>query len=194
MNIQSAQFVKGVVRGDTGIDPTIPQVVMYGRSNAGKSSTINKITNNKGLARVSNMPGRTREINFFLINQQWYLVDMPGYGYARASKSDREMLSNLIQWFINDSIVQNRKSVLIVDCKIGLTDSDRDILNQLIDRGESILILLNKSDRLTQKQIAKTQAALRSEISGEIPVILFSAKTGKGIKEFWNIVIEGSIE
>ncbi len=194
MNIQSAQFVKGVVRGDTGIDPTIPQVVMYGRSNAGKSSTINKITNQKSLARVSNTPGRTREINFFLINQQWYLVDMPGYGYARASKSDREMLTSLIQWFINESLVQNRKSVLIVDCKIGLTVTDREILQQLIHRGESIVILLNKSDRLTQKEIAKTQAALRTEIPAEIPVILFSAKTGKGIDMFWKVITTESAE
>jgi GTP-binding protein len=194
MNIQSAQFIKGVVRGDTSIDPTIPQVVMYGRSNAGKSSTINKITNQKSLARVSNTPGRTREINFFLINQQWYLVDMPGYGYARASKSDREMLTNLIQWFITESVVQNRKSVLIIDCKIGLTNTDREILQQLVQRGESIVILLNKSDRLTQKEIAKTQTELRSEINENIPIILFSAKTGKGIDMFWKVITTETAE
>ncbi len=188
MQITSAQFVQGIVPGPVTWNPAIPQVVLYGRSNAGKSSTVNILTKRNALARASNTPGRTKQANLFLINQSWYLVDMPGYGYAKASKSDRETITHLISWFIRETAADHRKSVLIVDSKIGLTDSDREILNLLIEQGESIVILLNKIDRLNQSNVAKTQNKVRAEVPADIAVIPFSARTGKGSTAFWDII------
>lgn len=186
MQINSAQFIQGIVPGPTTWDRTVPQVVLYGRSNAGKSSTVNLLTGKK-LARTSDTPGRTKEANLFLINKQWYLIDMPGYGYAKTSKSDSESIHQLISWFIHDTETEQRKSILIIDSKIGLTDSDRDILNLLIHKGESITILVNKIDRLTQSEVAKTVNQVRKEVSPEITVIPFSAKSGKGKEQLLDL-------
>lgn len=188
MQIVSTQFIKGVVKGGSGWDHAIPQVVLYGRSNAGKSSTVNILTGKKALARASNTPGRTKEANFFLINNSWYLVDMPGYGYAKASKSDREDIKNLISWFIDEAETESRKSVLILDSKIGLTESDREILEMLIARGESIIILLNKIDRLTQSEVSMTQNLVRKEVPADITIVPFSSRTGKGIDKLWQAI------
>jgi GTP-binding protein len=188
MQIQSAQFFKGVVKNNTDWDVTIPQVVLYGRSNAGKSSAVNIITGKKTLARASDTPGRTKEANFFTINNAWYLVDMPGYGYAKASKTDRASIEELIQWFIQEAPATTRKSVLIIDSKIGLTDLDRNVLNQLIQKNESIIILVNKTDRLTQSEVAKTLNNVRTEVPKDISVIPFSAKTGKGSDKLWTAI------
>ncbi len=181
MKITQAQFITGIVPTSTPLNPDIPQVVLYGRSNAGKSSTVNCLTGNKKLARASDTPGRTKQANVFLINRTWYLIDMPGYGYATASKADRESIHQLITWFITDTVTEHRKSILIIDSKIGLTDSDREILSMLIERGESIIILMNKIDRLTQAEVSATTKKVRAEISAEITLIPFSAKSGKGL-------------
>lgn len=190
MNIKSAQFLTGIVPTSNPLDPTIPQVVLYGRSNAGKSSTVNCLTGNKKLARASDTPGRTKEANVFLIDRSWYLIDMPGYGYAAASKNDRESIHGLIAWFIRETETEQRKSVLIIDSKIGLTDSDRQILALLMEQGESVVILMNKIDRLTQAEVSATAKKVRAEISAEIPLIPFSAKTGKGIPALLDLIVK----
>lgn len=185
----SAEFLMGgVLNGKMNLDPAIPQVVIYGRSNAGKSTTINCITQKKGLARVSNTPGRTREINVFFINKAWYLIDMPGYGYARVGKKEKSSLAQLIAWFIHESVTETRKSIVVIDSKIGLTESDRAILKQLTDLQESVVILMNKVDRLTQKQLAKSTQSVTAEVGETIPVILFSAKTGKGREQLLEVL------
>ncbi|MEI8223826.1 MAG: ribosome biogenesis GTP-binding protein YihA/YsxC [bacterium] len=188
MIIKSAQFLQGIVPTSSPLEPTIPQVVLYGRSNAGKSSTVNCLTGNKKLARASDTPGRTKEANVFTINKSWYLIDMPGYGYAAASKNDRESIHGLITWFIRETETEQRKSVLIIDSKIGLTDSDREILTMLIEQGESITILMNKIDRLTQAKVSATTKKVRAEIPADITIIPFSAKTGKGIPALLDLI------
>lgn len=194
MQITQAKFITGIVPASAPLNPDIPQVVLYGRSNAGKSSTVNCLTGNKKLARASDTPGRTKQANVFLINQSWYLIDMPGYGYAKASKTDRETIQELIHWFITETHTVQRKSVLIVDSKIGLTDSDREILDLLNSKDESVVILLNKIDRLTQSEVAKTRNKVFAEmkeralISEDCEVIPFSAKTGKGVQALLDLL------
>lgn len=189
MEIHSSEFIKGIVQDHyTGIDVTLPQVVFYGRSNAGKSSTINMLTNRKALARTSQTPGRTTEINFFLINNAWYLVDMPGYGYARASKKQRETLHYLIQWFITHTDAYERTSVLIVDSKIGLTDTDKETLHMLREQGSPIIILMNKIDRLNQKTQSRMIKEIRASVAEDIPLVPFSAKTGRGKDTFFELL------
>lgn len=179
MQINSVEFIQGIVPGEVTWDVTIPQVVLYGRSNAGKSSTVNLFTGKK-IARTSDVPGRTQEANLFLINKSGYLIDMPGYGYAKASKVARESISNLIHWFIHNARVEQRTNLLIVDSKIGLTDSDKEILQMLIDQGEIIFILLNKIDRINQSDLSKILKQVRSEVPDSIEIVPFSSKTGKG--------------
>lgn len=188
MEITSAEFVKGIVLGDTNYDTQLPQVVLYGRSNAGKSTLVNTLTKRNALARISNTPGRTKQANLFLINKNWHLIDMPGFGYAKASHTDRETIQRLVQWFITEAPAVTRKSILIVDSKIGLTDLDREMLHQLIEQDESIIILLNKIDRLNQSDVAKTKNALLKEIPETIPVVLASTKTGKGIHGLLDLI------
>lgn len=189
MKITSSEFVFGLVKNGNTLNPKIPQVVLYGRSNAGKSSTINKLTNRRSLARVSNTPGRTKEINVFLINKAWYLIDMPGYGYAKASKSEQIKLAELVNWFIEKSETNNRKSILLVDSKIGLTESDLAVFQILKEKNESILILLNKIDRLNQKELHQTLTTVAEQLPQDTVIISFSAKTGFGLDKLWKIIM-----
>lgn len=183
MKIQSAEFIKGVIQDRyQGIDTTLPQVVFYGRSNAGKSSTINAVAGRKALARTSHTPGRTREINFFLMDHAWYLVDMPGYGYARLSHKERATLQYLIKWFITETHADARLSVLIIDSKIGLTESDREILDLLMSQNERVIILMNKIDRLKQSELAHSIKRVAQDVPPLVTVIPFSAKTKKGLE------------
>ena len=189
MIIKSAEFVKGVVEGNKIEETHIPQIVFYGRSNAGKSSIINTVLGRKSLARSSSTPGKTLELNFYLINESFYLVDTPGYGYARADKSDRAKITSLLMWFL-DTPVESRKIVLVVDSKAGLTELDRGMLEELIKRGESIMVMVNKVDRHKQSITAAAVNELRSVVPPGTPIIPFSSETKKGIEDFWKVIEE----
>lgn len=194
MIIQKARFVGGAIQGDSFWKTGLPQVVLYGRSNAGKSSAVNALLENGKLAIVSNMPGRTREINFFEVNDSFYVVDMPGYGYAKASHEKRMEILELILWYMKEPSVAGRKSILLVDSKIGLTDSDREILKNLIEAEESIIVLASKADRLNQSESSRAVSVIRKDVPADIPIILFSSHTRKGIEEFWKSIEDVSIE
>jgi GTP-binding protein len=187
MIIKSAQFEKGYVLGDTSYDVSIPQIVFYGRSNTGKSSTLNALLG-RGIAKASSTPGKTKEINFFSVNNSFYVVDLPGYGYAKVSRVERAKLRELIEWFIIDSPADTRKSILILDAQVGCTDLDREILHLLISKDESIIILLNKADKLTQSELSKVLKATYAEVPEGTPVIVFSAKTKKGVDKVWQSI------
>src|SRR3989338_1650650 len=128
MSIRSATFVKGIVGTDEVLNDHYPQIAFIGRSNSGKSSLINSLTNQKKLARTSPLPGRTQEINLFFINRDTYFLDLPGYGYAKVSKDDREWLQKVIQWYLFKSEYVQKKIVLILDAKVGPTDKDLDMI------------------------------------------------------------------
>lgn len=188
MKIKKADFIKGIIKGNDSWSPTIPQIAFYGRSNAGKSSTINAILNNSSMAKVSGMPGKTKEINLFMINDELYLLDLPGYGFARGSQKDKQKIQELILWFICDTKVDNRTHILILDAKVGLTDLDKATLEFLYRTNERIIILLNKSDKLNQKETSFIVKKTQAEIAGVVELLLFSAKTKKGVVEFWKTV------
>lgn len=188
MNITKAEFSYGVVKGNEPWNPRKPQIAFYGRSNAGKSTSINAIANRNGLAKSSATPGKTKQINFFTINDSIYLVDLPGYGYAKISKSEKGKIQDLIFWFMCDTHVDKRVHTIIIDAKLGLTDLDREILELVYRFNEPIIILLNKTDKLKQSEIAKTYNAVKKEVFGHVDVLLFSAKTKRGTVEFWKTV------
>ena len=148
MRITSASFIKGIVDDDPILGDGTPQIAFIGRSNVGKSSLINTLTNQGGLARTSSFPGRTQEINIFLINKSFYLVDLPGYGFARASSAGRDKISDLIHSYLFNSNYEQKKVVLIIDANVGPTDKDIAMLCALEDHKKSIVIVANKIDKI----------------------------------------------
>ena len=154
MKITSATFVKGIVEPDKALEDGTPQIAFIGRSNAGKSSLINSLTGQKGLARTSSFPGRTQEINLFLINKSTYLVDLPGYGYTKVFRSGKEQIQNLITWYFFRSDYKQRKIVLVVDSNIGPTDNDLHMLQSLEEAGKDVVVVANKVDKLKKSEYA----------------------------------------
>lgn len=182
MNIISSQFIKGILGSDPALDNGFPQVAFVGRSNAGKSSLINSLARRKDLARTSNTPGRTREINLFLINESVYFLDLPGYGYARAGKNTRLELGELIEAYLFDAVYEKQKIVMVVDAAVGPKKIDLEILAKLDKYGKDILIVANKIDKV-KKTVQKKQLEIIQEKIGEHKLISFSSKENIGRSE-----------
>ncbi|MGK2848889.1 MAG: ribosome biogenesis GTP-binding protein YihA/YsxC [Minisyncoccota bacterium] len=180
--IQSVQFIKGVIGSEGLPQLSLPVVAFFGRSNVGKSSVINSLTRQKKLARSSSSAGRTTEINYFLVNNQWYLVDLPGYGYAKRSAPIRAKLEKHLSWYAGAEEVDFFCAVLIIDASIGAKDSDRQTFALLNEYGRNIIILANKADKGSRNETARHIRALQLEFS-EYPVVRYSAKTGEGREE-----------
>lgn len=188
MNIRSATFVKGIVGTDAVLDDAYPQIAFIGRSNSGKSSLINSLTNQKKLARTSSFPGRTQEINLFFINRDTYFLDLPGYGYAKVSKDDREWLQKVIQWYLFKSEYVQKKIVLILDAKVGPTDKDLEMIRQLEEHDKNFIVIANKVDKISHPEYKKQLAKIRALV-GEHKVIPFSTKKKMGIHELLQEVL-----
>jgi GTP-binding protein len=183
MIIKSAQFVKGVI-GTTDVsgDATKPTFVFVGRSNVGKSSVINALVNRRDLVRSSSTPGRTQQINYFLINEAIYFVDLPGYGYAKMPQKQKLRMQKMLAWFLGSSEVRLDAVVLIIDVNIGLKELDFEILSLLLDLGHRVILVANKSDK-SSKTAVKKQIELIQKVVGATPIIAYSSKTKQGREE-----------
>ena len=179
MKITSTKFMKGLVGDDEILADGIPQIAFVGRSNVGKSSLINVITNSK-VSRTSSFPGRTQEINIFLVNNAFYLVDLPGYGFARASGLGREKIGELIDSYLFNSIHSQKMVVMIIDANVGLTEKDLLMLEELKKFNKDFIIVANKIDKMTQSEYHKKINEIK-KVTGEHLVIPFSTKTRKGL-------------
>lgn len=180
--IRSARFIRGIVGPDDFLEKDIPQIAFIGRSNVGKSSVINSLTHQKDLAITSSLPGRTRQVNLFLINESVYLLDLPGYGFAQDSKEEREKLQKLIFWYLFESPYKQRKVALIMDANVGLTESDLNTLKYLKEKGKDTVIVANKIDRMKKSQHAKTLQKIQ-DLAGGVKIIPYSAKKNIGVEE-----------
>lgn len=164
-------------RGIRGSDPIIwsgkPQIAFVGRSNVGKSSSVNALLAER-LARTSSTPGKTQEINFFEVGGKGYFVDLPGYGYAKMPKDAAEKIRKHILWYLSGGEAKPKLVVLILDIRIGATDYDRDLIAVARTEGHPVLILANKIDKLTKNERAKALAALAQEFP-DIEAVPFSA-------------------
>lgn len=189
MKILSAKFIKSVVEADEIFENKKPQIVFIGRSNVGKSSTINALTNQKNLARTSSFPGRTQEINIFLINKTFFLIDLPGYGFAKASRQAKERLEKLISWYLFDSGYKQTKVVLIIDASIGPTDHDLEMLYHLEQNNKEILIIVNKIDKIKKSSQAHQLQKIQ-KIIGIHKIIPFSAEKKIGINEVYKEILK----
>lgn len=166
------------------------EIAFSGRSNVGKSSLINKIFNRKALARVSAVPGKTATINFYTL-ENLFFVDLPGYGYAKVAKSEKERWAGLIEGYLGD----DRELALVfqlVDFRHPPTADDILMINFLIDNGIPFVVVLTKADKLSKKQRGERRAALMNELpcAEDITVIEFSAQTGEGVEDIRAIIEE----
>ena len=166
------------------------EIAFSGRSNVGKSSLINKIFNRKSLARVSAVPGKTATINFYSL-ENLYFVDLPGYGYAKVAKSDKERWGSLIEGYLHD----DRELALVfqlIDFRHPPTADDLMMVNFLIDSEIPFVVVLTKTDKLSKKQREERREALLTELpcAEDITIIEFSAQTGEGRDEIRAIIEE----
>lgn len=164
------------------------EIAFAGRSNVGKSSMINKIFNRKRLARVSSMPGKTVTINFFKIENVRF-ADLPGYGYAKASKTEQERWSRLIEGYLNS----DRRLELVfqlVDIRHAPTQKDLQMINYLIETERPFVIVLTKKDKLSKTQFTQRMEELMTEIpyADQLTMIPFSSETGEGVDEIKAII------
>lgn len=171
----------------------IPQIAMSGRSNVGKSSLINTLLGRKSLARVSASPGKTITINFYDIDKKLFLVDLPGYGFAKRPKEDKEKWSSLTDGYFtaNPNIDLLRLVVQLVDSRIGFTDDDLMMRDYLGKVGIPYVIVMTKTDKLNKTERAASVAAIKAKAGGA-PVIQFSSHTGEGRTELWREILRAA--
>lgn len=162
----------------------LPEIAFLGRSNVGKSSLINALTGQKRLAFTSSTPGRTQTINFYRIDGAFYLVDLPGYGYARAPRQNALEWKKLIEYYL-----QKREtlelSCLILDARRGWMDKDLDLKRWLESHGRQYLVIATKTDKVNQSEQERGLRAIREE---GVEPLLFSALTGRGVREIWQAI------
>ncbi len=179
------EFMLSVVSLDQLPPANLPEVCFAGRSNVGKSSLINALTNQKGLARASNTPGRTRELNYFNASDRIRLVDLPGYGYARASKADIARWTKLTREFLAGR-VGLRRVFLLIDSRHGLKDGDKDIMSMLDETAVIYQIILTKIDKLKKDELEKvtrkTQTAIAKRPAAHPDIISTSSAKKKGLE------------
>ena len=193
MNLNNVNLIMtaGLPKQLPGILRTeLPQVALCGRSNVGKSSLINKLLGRKSLARVSGEPGKTITVNCYDIDSQMYLVDLPGYGYAKRSFDERERWSGLIDKYF--SLEGPRLYLQLIDLKVGITKDDEAMLSFLVESGLPFAVVATKADKLNVTNRTKNIEALEHDkrIPEDCAVIPFSAQTGLGLDDVWGIINE----
>ena len=174
MEIKSSKFIRGIKGTDRILTDGILQVAFIGRSNVGKSSVINSLVGKNSLVKTGKKPGKTTEINFFLVNNKFYFVDLPGYGYAQGGKEKMDKIREMIIWYLTESGTKPTLIVLIVDIKAGLTQFDKDMLNILREQNMNYIIVANKADKLNQKESSKQIAEIKYN-ANEDDIIPYSA-------------------
>jgi GTP-binding protein len=191
MKILTAEFVKSAYDRRHWTTDGLPEVAFLGRSNVGKSSLINSLLQRKGLARTSNTPGRTQSINFFLINERFYFVDLPGYGYARVSKSMRSDWGRMAEEYLSERETLTL-CVQLVDSRHEPTTLDKQLNEWLLHHKKPHIIAATKADKLSSNKLRKSLTSIESELS-QSSVIAYSSETGRGREALW-MAIAGSID
>ena len=191
MKIKTAEFVISNTDYKVCPVPKIPEYAFIGRSNVGKSSLINALVNHKNLAKTSGRPGKTQLINHFIINKQWYLVDLPGFGYAKISKSKRAEFHDMISEYL-----LNRSNLMclfvLIDCRHTPQQIDQEFMQWLAEKEIPFVMVFTKGDKVGKNTLVKNIASYKSEMLkawGELPqIFITSAKKKTGAQEIANFI------
>lgn len=190
LKIVSAEFIRSAVASQQFLRDGRPQVAFVGRSNVGKSSLMNRLLKRKGLARTSGTPGRTRAVNYFLINGKFYFVDLPGYGYAKAGWKDRQSWADLMDQYFRAALPA-AQILQLVDSKVGATRLDEEGYEYLKSFGATITVAATKIDRLPRGRRPAALAEIRRalQLDETVKTVAVSARDGDGIQELWREIL-----
>ena len=191
INLNQAEFIRSAAKPADFPKDRMPQVVFAGRSNVGKSSVINRLLNRKNFARVGAQPGKTTHINYFLIDKQFYLIDLPGYGYAKVPKAEKDRWGKLIEaWFADTELMT--LGVLIVDSRHKPTADDCTMAEFFLAAGKPFVIVANKLDKLKKSEIEGNVQRIRDtlELPEQVQVIPFSAEKGDGRQTLLDLIFD----
>ncbi len=186
MNLHNVQFLKSATHIDQRPSPYLPEIAVIGRSNVGKSSLINVLFNRKNLAKISSTPGKTRFLNYFLVDDLFYFVDLPGYGFARLSKKERESWKKSIESFLNDNKYL-RLVFLLLDSRHNLMEIDRQMIEWLQYYRVAFKLIMTKTDKVSNNQFRLVKSKLETVYPSQ-EIIKFSARSRTGREEIIRIV------
>lgn len=191
LNLHNVEFVRSAVKTGDFPNDALPQIAFAGKSNVGKSSTINRLLNRKNFARVGNEPGKTVHINFFQIDEKVYFVDLPGYGYAKVSKKERARWGQLMdEYFASEDTLT--LGFQIVDIRHKPTADDVTMADWFLQTGMPFVVIANKLDKIKKSQMEGNLQTIRTtlHLPEEVPVIPFSAEKGTGREEVLALILE----
>lgn len=191
INFNKAEFILSAASAQQFIRDGLPQLAFAGRSNVGKSSVINRLVNRKNFARVGASPGKTSQINYFKIDGRLYLVDLPGYGYAKVSKTERDRWGKLMEnYFQSAGLIA--LGVQIVDARHKPTADDVTMLNFFVETGCPVVIVANKLDKLKVREVEPNLACIRETLAlrDDEPVVPFSAEKGTGKEQLIAAILD----
>ena len=191
MNVKNPKFEISAVSPKQYPKNDLPQIVLVGKSNVGKSSFINTMINRKSLARTSSEPGKTRQINFYNIDGTFYFVDLPGYGYSKMSKQEQDKVGS----FIEQYLVKSKNIALVIfliDIRHNPTENDRLMYDYIIRSGLPFIILANKADKIAPTKVEGTVKDLQKQINpiGDSKMLPFSAEKKIYTEDVWKIIDE----
>lgn len=185
----SAEFKVGATRLDQVPQDDLPHIAFFGRSNVGKSSILSALMGRRGLVKISAAPGKTREINFFQVNEAFYFVDLPGIGYAKVSLDLRDKMAGMIREYV-EQCANLRGIVYLVDMRLAGTPLDVETIEILRKLGKPVLLVANKRDKLNQTDAGKALREIRKKFQLEEDPIAVSALTQVGFDALWNQLLE----
>ena len=191
MNVKNPKFEISAVSPKQYPKNDLPQIVLVGKSNVGKSSFINTMINRKSLARTSSEPGKTRQINFYNIDETFYFVDLPGYGYSKMSKQEQDKVGS----FIEQYLVKSKNIALVIfliDIRHNPTENDRLMYDYIIRSGLPFIIFANKADKIAPTKVEETVKDLQKQINpiGDSTMLPFSAEKKIYTEDVWKIIDE----
>ncbi len=187
MRVTGARFIGAAATPGSEPPPGPPEVALAGRSNVGKSSLLNALLGRRGLARTSRTPGRTRQLNFFLVNERFGFVDLPGYGFAVGSEAERRAWGPLVETYLRERPTL-RGVLLVVDARRGLEAEEDDVLAFLAHARRPAAVVATKLDKLSRAEARAALASLATRLGAGVPLVGFSARTGDGRDALWRVV------
>lgn len=192
MAFDTATFITSAPSLDSCPPEDLPEICFAGRSNVGKSSLINSLTNRKRLARTSNTPGKTQQMNYYNIDQKFYIVDLPGFGFAKVPEKERQRWGRDIQQYL---LQRNTLNLILhlVDARHNPTKLDKDFFYWMASNQKPFSVILTKTDKLSGNKLAASKKIVKNTLEKmniEVPVVISSSETGKGLKELQSLILE----